>query len=58
MLRAMTGLVTPRSRLSCCLNVEKWMNGMNIYLPEQDESKATHPYSGMPDKGSNRVLNY
>lgn len=47
---------TPNTRLSCVLLIEKWMNGMHIFVPYQvDERPDTYHNHGL---NGNRDLDY
>jgi len=37
--KSSTGFFTPQSRLSCCLKLEKWMNGMELAIPLNMEQR-------------------
>jgi ferredoxin len=52
-----TGFFTPSSRLSCCLSVEKWMNGMVVTVPYNVDPRpegVDWPY----EMGENRIFRF
>mmetsp|Transcript_13749 Transcript_13749/g.25938 ORF Transcript_13749/g.25938 Transcript_13749/m.25938 type:complete len:170 (+) Transcript_13749:38-547(+) len=50
------GHVTPNTRLSCVLLIEKWMNGMHLYVPFQTDEMPEAKDMGV--QRENRHLTY